>query len=57
MTEDILNNEEFWKELGLDVNELEPEAPKAVPAKKSVENKPKSKKKKKKDEETVSVAE
>ena len=48
MTEDILNNDEFWKELGLDVSELEQEQPKAEPAKEAVAEAPKPKKKKKK---------
>ena len=48
MTEDILNNDEFWKELGLDVSELEQEQPKAEPAKETLTEAPKPKKKKKK---------
>ena len=49
MEEDILNNDEFWKELGLDLDALKEEEPKAAPAEaeKPKSDKPKKKKKKK----------
>ena len=49
MEEDILNNDEFWKELGLDVEALKEEQTEAAPAEteKPKSDKPKKKKKKK----------
>lgn len=48
MEEDILNNDEFWKELGLDVDAVKEEQTKAAPAEteKPKSDKPKKKKKK-----------